>query len=406
MRPALFGSAPALVAETPGAPRGTVVLFHGLGADALTMHKELALVRGAGFNAVGIDAPMHGRRHHDDRDQRWAHDRDVFMDELVDGSAAETPEILDELDRQGLCGPYSGVGISLGGFILWRAMAREPRITHGCVLLGSPTLPRRLGGLDAHGAREAMVGRLGLHAALAQPPGLIARQHAPPRPERIGEEMPEAVIVSDETVDAMTDLLLASTTAARELAGTCTHRSATEGERLASGLDGRDVWVLDDFRTTTLGDAAQVKLGVPGPGELSWHTHPGLRFSMAGFSEQDTKAVQATGRPLLVLGYTFAAPDTLSWLMVLGGWQGVAATALVQAALRAEASGRMESRLSRIGVAARLLLSDGTLLPVRRSTAAPWQRVLETGTFHVDRVGSKSAVTANRWLAAAWQRVK
>jgi hypothetical protein len=59
-----------------------------------------------------------------------------------------------------------------------------------------------------------MVGRLGLHAALAQPPGLIARQHALPRPERIGEEMPEAVMVSDETVDAMTDLLLAPSLAA------------------------------------------------------------------------------------------------------------------------------------------------------------------------------------------------
>jgi pimeloyl-ACP methyl ester carboxylesterase len=107
------------------------------------MHKELALVRGAGFHAVGIDAPMHGRRHHDDRDHRWAHEREAVLEELVDGTANETSDILDALDEQGLGGPFIGVGISLGGFSLWRAMAKEPRLTHGCVLLGSPALPGR-----------------------------------------------------------------------------------------------------------------------------------------------------------------------------------------------------------------------------------------------------------------------
>lgn len=141
MRPATFGPAPALVARAPRASRGTVLLFHGLGADALAMHKELALVRGAGFHAVGIDAPMHGRRYHDQRDHRWAHERDVILRELVDGSADEVPQVVDELGKQGFEGPYIGIGISLGGFSLWRAMSREPRLSHACVMLGSPTLP-------------------------------------------------------------------------------------------------------------------------------------------------------------------------------------------------------------------------------------------------------------------------
>jgi len=140
MRPATFGSAPALVAEAH-APRGTIVLLHGLGADALAMHKELALLRGAGFHAVGIDAPLHGRRYCDRRDHRWVHERDTILEELVDGSADELPGILDGLAAQGFAGPYVGVGISLGGFSLWRGMAREPRLSHGCVMLGSPTLP-------------------------------------------------------------------------------------------------------------------------------------------------------------------------------------------------------------------------------------------------------------------------
>ncbi len=141
MRPATFGSAPALVAEARQKPLGTVLLFHGLGADALAMHKELALIRGAGFHAVGIDAPQHGRRYRDDRDHRWVHERDTLLEELVGGSANEVPAMLDALDEQGFRGPYIGIGISLGGFSLWRAMALEPRLTHACVMLGSPTLP-------------------------------------------------------------------------------------------------------------------------------------------------------------------------------------------------------------------------------------------------------------------------
>lgn len=157
MRPTMFGPAPALVAEALHAPRGTVVLFHGLGADALAMHKELALVRGAGFHAVGIDAPLHGRRHHDERDHRWAHERDAILEELVGGSAAETPAILDALEHQGFGGPFIGVGVSLGGFTLWRAMAHEPRLAHGCVLLGSPTLPGRpLPSADAYAGRRVL----------------------------------------------------------------------------------------------------------------------------------------------------------------------------------------------------------------------------------------------------------
>ncbi len=109
----MFGSAPGLVAEAPQDPRGTVVQFHGLGADALAMLKELALVRGAGSHAVGTDAPMHGRRHHDDRDHRWAQKRprptptpagkvlciQAGHDEAVDGRP--TYRFIDRLRERG-----------------------------------------------------------------------------------------------------------------------------------------------------------------------------------------------------------------------------------------------------------------------------------------------------------------
>lgn len=218
--------------------------------------------------------------------------------------------------------------------------------------------------------------------------------------------MPEALLASDATVTAMTDLLLASTASGSELAGVCTYRSATDEERASSALGAGEIWILEGFRTTMQGDAWSVRLTVPGPGELSWHTHPGLRFGMAGFSDGDVAAVQSSRRPLLVIGYTFAAPETLSWLALAAGWEGAAVTAAVQAVLRAEAAGKLGTTFSRVGVAARMLGPDGRLLPVRRMGIARWRRALETGAFEVDRVVSATSNAANRWITAAWQRMR
>lgn len=218
--------------------------------------------------------------------------------------------------------------------------------------------------------------------------------------------MPDAVLVSDETAAEMQEILLASTAAGREAAGTCSVRAATSEEREQSGLAAVEPWVLSEFRTTRLGAATHVERAPAGLRELSWHTHPGLRFSMAGFSDGDVAAVQQTRQPLLVIGYTVAAPETLSWLAIAGGWQGVVVTAVIQGALRLEAAGKLPTGLSRVGVAARLLLPDGGQHPVRRLRAAGWQRALETGTFEVDKAVAGAANVANRWAAAAWRRVR
>lgn len=118
-----------------------MLVLPGLGADGLTMMKELALLRGAGWHAVGVDAPQHGRRHDDARHAAWATDRDATLRALVTEAAAELPAVLQALRAQGFQPPYVAVGISLGAYSLWQALAQGTRLDGAVLLLGSPQLP-------------------------------------------------------------------------------------------------------------------------------------------------------------------------------------------------------------------------------------------------------------------------
>jgi alpha-beta hydrolase superfamily lysophospholipase len=136
-QPATFGPAPALVAAAPE-PRGTVLLLHGLGGDALAHTRELDLIRRAGFTAIGLDAPCHGRRHDPERDHRWATDREGELVRLVHAAGAELPAVVDAVIDAGLPGPIGVVGISLGAYSTWVGLVHEPRIRAAVPLLGSP----------------------------------------------------------------------------------------------------------------------------------------------------------------------------------------------------------------------------------------------------------------------------
>lgn len=138
--PGTFGPSPALVARAER-PRGTVLLLHGLGADGLAMIKELSMLQGAGWNAIGLDAPQHGRRFDPGRDQQWAEEREQTLTRLVTEQAAELNAVLDDLERQGFAGPYAAVGISLGAYALWHALPSTPRLGTAISVLGSPALP-------------------------------------------------------------------------------------------------------------------------------------------------------------------------------------------------------------------------------------------------------------------------
>ncbi len=139
MEPVMLGPAPAGLLRADR-PRGTVLLLHGLGADALAGLKELALLQGAGWSAVGVDAPTHGRRHDASRESDWVSDRKGTLARLVRQSADELPAIVDGLSAHGLGGPIVLAGISLGACAVWRGLAREPRFAAGVAILGTPQI--------------------------------------------------------------------------------------------------------------------------------------------------------------------------------------------------------------------------------------------------------------------------
>jgi hypothetical protein len=217
------------------------------------------------------------------------------------------------------------------------------------------------------------------------------------------------VLANDPTIAAMQSILLASTAAGREVSGVCRLREATPDEHGQAGLgDGvsSGAWLIEDFRTTTLGDGASVQMARAASGELSFHTHPGLKFSMAGFSELDRRAVEQTRRALLVIGYTVVAPEILSVVVLATGWNGLLVGAAIQGVLRAEAAGHLEPRLSRVGIAARLLLPDGRQLPVRALRADAWRRAIEASTFEIDRVTADAANATSRWARGMWRKLR
>ncbi len=128
------------------AARGTILVYHGFGADIAGQTRELRSLAAAGFLAVGVDAVGHGMRRYADFESRFGPGEgradDPFF-EVVRASAAEIPALIDALlesdlakaDRIGIA------GISMGGYIAYAAPVVERRITALTPVLASPEWP-------------------------------------------------------------------------------------------------------------------------------------------------------------------------------------------------------------------------------------------------------------------------
>lgn len=140
-----IGPAPALLAwrDASAGPLPVVLWFHGFTADKDTNRPELEWLAEAGFLAIGIDAAGHGERRLDDFDQRLGgspeHRHRLFL-ALVAQTVAEVPTIVDALSRIERADPrrLAVCGVSMGGCIVYGAVATERRIRAAAALLGSP----------------------------------------------------------------------------------------------------------------------------------------------------------------------------------------------------------------------------------------------------------------------------
>jgi hypothetical protein len=166
--------------------------------------------------------------------------------------------------------------------------------------------------------------------------------------------------------------LVTSTRTGRELAGAC--------------------YVLEHGGRTTLVGLRREMSGEPGRvgidpswGAVLWHTHPGLKGSLAAFSLEDLEVARRSGRPLLVIGFVGFSLDVLSTLALPFGWRAALASAGIKGLLALEKSGRLPTRLLELGVGARVCWPSGLIRPVLRRGAPPWRQAVDDVSFAVDR---------------------
>lgn len=124
-----------------------VLWFHGFGVDKETHRKELRQLAEAGFLAVGVDAAGHGARRLPDLDARQAAPREQAlrtMVELAARTADEVPAVVRALVDERLADRerVGAAGVSMGGYVVYRAVLAEPAIRAAVSILGSPEWPQ------------------------------------------------------------------------------------------------------------------------------------------------------------------------------------------------------------------------------------------------------------------------
>ena len=120
-------------------------------------------------------------------------------------------------------------------------------------------------------------------------------------------------------------------------------------------------------------------------GSILWHTHPGLRGSLAAFSNEDLQVSKQTKKPLLVIGFASLSPDVLSTLTLPLGVRGMLLSSGVKALLSLEKKGRIQTNFLRMGTAARICYPSGAVRPVVRLGASPLSAAAEDVSFLLDQ---------------------
>lgn len=167
------------------------------------------------------------------------------------------------------------------------------------------------------------------------------------------------------------DELYVSTTHGLELAGAVYARPSA-GRTLLVGLTRKST-----------GRPGRVAVQ-PSWGSMLWHTHPGLRGSLAAFSSQDVECARQAQKPLLVIGFGGLSPDVLSTLTLPFGVRGILLSAGIKGVLAMEQLGHLRFGLLRLGVAARVCYPNGTIQPVLRAGAPPWRQAWDEMSYAID----------------------
>ncbi len=182
----VLAGVPVLIATPPAAGttlQPAVLWMHGFRADALAHAAELEHCAQLGFVAIGVDAVDHGARggpQLDDRLRRSKAGALPIMLDVVEHTLHELPALIDVLvsEYQVDRARVSMVGISMGAFLAYRAIASGVPLRSVVALLGSPEWP---GATSAHHSLVAFrhVALLSITAEhdVSVPPAAVHRLH-------------------------------------------------------------------------------------------------------------------------------------------------------------------------------------------------------------------------------------
>jgi pimeloyl-ACP methyl ester carboxylesterase len=158
----------------------TVLLLHGLGADATSWTLQLPALTGAGFRPIATDTPGFGQSPYDGHG--WS----------IRRIAAELASLLEELQT----GPAHVVGLSMGGTIAQQFALDFPQLTRRLVLVSTFSVlrPDTLSGWFYFIQRLVVVNTLGLPAQAR----LVAQRIFPaPHQEYLREILVETISNAD-----------------------------------------------------------------------------------------------------------------------------------------------------------------------------------------------------------------
>ena len=160
----------------PGAPLALVL--HGLGRHKESALASLYALARHGLRALAFDARLHGERlGADGREERLQMDYVLTMAEIIEGTAQDMSDLLDELSIT----QAAVHGISLGGYVAYAALLTDPRLSVAAVAMGSPDWLEPLlemGLTPGHPLYDAIAARSPLErAAATYPPRPLLMLH-------------------------------------------------------------------------------------------------------------------------------------------------------------------------------------------------------------------------------------
>jgi len=126
------------------AKNGTIIFYHGFASTKEAGDKELNSLMKEGYLVVAVDNVDHGERKATDFDSKYSERVGNFDDEFtkaVFNTADEVSDIIDYVisDLAPKAEKFATCGISMGGYITFRSILCDKRISVAIPILGSPT---------------------------------------------------------------------------------------------------------------------------------------------------------------------------------------------------------------------------------------------------------------------------